>query len=300
MIAARQLKTFQVAANRPLKLSRIPSLWYPEALSDMDSEEREKRLETTLEDTLSALRKQQRLLSAGSEWSVVLVLQGMDASGKDGIVRHVMSGLNPQGCRVYALGTPTSEEWKHDFLWRVTRMLPARGEMTVFNRSHYEEVLIARVHPQLLDKQRLPKECRGSRMWLDRFDSINSFERHLVRSGTIVRKCFLHISRTEQKRRFLERLERPEKHWKFAAADLVERRYWAQYQAAYEDAMRHTSTAWAPWHVVPADSKAVARLMVARVLLDALTALKMTYPQPAAEEIRRMADARKELMRNQR
>ncbi len=238
---------------------------------------------------------QERLYAADAD-SVLVVLQAMDAAGKDGAIKHVMSGVNPQGCQVFAFKKPSSEELDHNFLWRYMRSLPERGRIGIFNRSYYEDVLVVRVHPELLELQRLPKGRRGDRFWAERYDDINRFERHLVRNGTLVLKFFLHVSKGEQKRRFLERIENPDKHWKFSFADLKERERWGDYHAAFEQLLEHTSTKWAPWWVIPADHKWITRAMVAAIITHEIEKLKPTLPVVSAEKRRLIARARKLLV----
>jgi len=217
-------------------------------------------------------------LYANNRWAALLIFQAMDAAGKDGVIKHVMSGVNPQGCQVYSFKAPSDLELQHDFLWRTTRDLPERGRLGIFNRSYYEEVLVVRVHPEILQSQRVPLSLCGKDIWPERFEDIRSFERHLARSGTVIRKFFLHLSRKEQKRRFLERLERPEKNWKFSAADIRERERWDDYQEAYEDMIRNTASKHAPWYVVPADNKWFTRLVVSAVIVQTLESLDLAYP----------------------
>ena len=221
----------------------------------------------------------QERLYAEDKWAVLIVLQGMDTAGKDGVIEHVMAGVNPQGCIVHPFKAPSAEEIDHDFLWRSALRLPERGRIGIFNRSHYEEVLVVRVHPELLAKQKLPPSLTGKDIWKHRFKSIRAFERHLARSGTIVLKFFLHISREEQRQRLLARLDEPAKRWKFSAGDIAERKLWDKYMAAYEDAIRATSREHAPWYVVPADSKPFARLVVARAIVDTLSRLDLKFPK---------------------
>ena len=224
------------------------------------------------------LRELQNVLYAHDRYALLLIFQAMDAAGKDSAIKHVMSGLNPQGCQVFAFKAPSHEELDHDFLWRTTRCLPERGRIGVFNRSYYEEVLIVRVHPQILRAQKLPEDSLGDGLWKRRFESINDLERHLTRNGTVVRKFFLNVSKEEQRQRFLARLDEPEKNWKFALGDVEERQCWDRYMEAYEDMIRHTSTEDAPWYVVPADHKWFTRLVVADAIGDALESLDLRYP----------------------
>jgi PPK2 family polyphosphate:nucleotide phosphotransferase len=237
----------------------------------------------------------QEKLYAQDQWGVLLVFQAMDAAGKDGAIKHVMSGLNPAGCQVHSFKSPSAEELDHDFLWRTAKALPERGRIGIFNRSYYEETLVVRVHPEFLEKQKLPPSQVTGRIWKERFEDINAFELHLARNGFAVRKFFLNISRKEQRRRFLERLDRPEKNWKFSMADVAERARWKDYMAAYEDAIRHTATPHAPWVVVPADDKKSARVIVAAAVIDAIKALRPAFPKLDAAQLRELARARRAL-----
>ncbi|MEO6277030.1 ADP-polyphosphate phosphotransferase [Roseateles sp.] len=241
------------------------------------------------------LSELQNLLYAHNRYSLLLVFQAMDAAGKDSIIKHVMSGVNPQGCQVFSFKHPSALELDHDFLWRTTQSLPERGRIGIFNRSYYEEVLIVRVHPEILAAQSLPEETpRGNKLWAQRYESINQLEQHLHRNGTRVLKFFLHLSQEEQRQRFLARLDDPAKNWKFSAADLDERELWPQYMQAYRDMLEATSSKQAPWYVVPADDKRNARLIVSQVVVDALAGLKMSYPKPSLDEAD-LADVRKRL-----
>jgi PPK2 family polyphosphate:nucleotide phosphotransferase len=221
----------------------------------------------------------QDMLYAQNNWALLLIFQALDAAGKDGAIKHVMSGVNPQGCQVYSFKTPSEVELQHDFLWRTTRDLPERGHIGIFNRSYYEEVLVVRVHPEILKSQKLPEALVGKNIWQERFEDIRCFERHMARSGTVIRKFFLHVSKKEQKKRFLDRLEEPEKNWKFSVGDIHERTYWDEYQSAYEDMIRNTATKHAPWHVVPADNKWFTRLVISSVIVDTLESLHLSYPK---------------------
>jgi PPK2 family polyphosphate:nucleotide phosphotransferase len=241
------------------------------------------------------LSELQEKLYAQDKWAVLLIFQAMDAAGKDGAIKHVMSGVNPQGCQVFSFKAPTSEEIDHDFLWRTARRLPERGRIGIFNRSYYEEVLVVRVHPEILGKQRLPPKLVSRRIWEERFEDIAAHERYLARNGVCIRKFFLHVSKAEQKRRFLERLERPEKNWKFSSADAKERGYWKAYQRAYEDMIRATAAPHAPWIVVPADKKWFARLVVAAVVGDAMQELNLAFPVVTDAQRKELAAARRAL-----
>jgi PPK2 family polyphosphate:nucleotide phosphotransferase len=254
---------------------------------------REKAAEV-LRETIARLTSLQARLYADNRWGVLLIFQAMDAGGKDGVIKHVLSGVDPQGCEVSSFKAPSAEELDHDFLWRTTRRLPERGRIGVFNRSYYEEVLIVRVHPTLLGFQKLPPAVVSGRIWRERFEDINAFERHMARSGYLIRKFFLHISKEEQRQRFLKRLEQPEKRWKFALADVDERQRWSDYMRAYEDMIRHTSAPHAPWIVVPADKKWYARCVVAAAIEEGLESLKLEFPRIDAgkrRELKRVREA---------
>jgi len=238
------------------------------------------------------LAEDQDKLYAQNTYALLVVLQAMDAAGKDGVIKHVMSGLNPQGTQVFSFKAPSSEELDHDYLWRNFKALPERGRIGIFNRSHYEEVLIVRVHPEFLEGQRLPEEARGKDIWQRRFREINDFERYLVDNGIIVVKFFLNVSKGEQKQRFLERIERPDKNWKLSISDVQERQHWDEYREAYEDVLTHTSTAWAPWYVIPADRKWFARLAVAGILVHTMEGLGLAYPEVGAEQRAEIDQAR--------
>ena len=225
------------------------------------------------------LAELQDMLYAQDHYAVLFIFQAMDAAGKDSAIKHVMSGINPQGCQVYSFKAPSAEELDHDFLWRTNRCIPERGRIGIFNRSYYEETLVVRVHRELLDRQHLPPSLVTKHIWQERFEDINAYERYLARNGVIVRKFFLNVSKKEQKKRFLQRLDQPEKNWKFSAADVLERGHWDEYMAAYEEMIRHTATPHAPWYIVPADSKWVTRLIVAAAAVDTLQGLKLHYPE---------------------
>jgi PPK2 family polyphosphate:nucleotide phosphotransferase len=251
-----------------------------------------------LGEHVAQLSEQQQLLYASNRYAVLLIFQAMDAAGKDGAIKHVMSGVNPQGCQVFSFKHPTPAELQHDFLWRTTRDLPERGQIGIFNRSYYEEVLIARVHPEILRSEGLPDAPRDEKtVWRERYRSIVDLERHLTRNGTRIVKFHLHLSKGEQRKRFLERIDDPDKNWKFSAADITERKFWKQYMKAYEQCLNATSTSDAPWYVVPADDKNNARLIVSRIVLDTLAGLKMAYPRTSAEHRRELLAIRKRLAR---
>jgi PPK2 family polyphosphate:nucleotide phosphotransferase len=246
------------------------------------------------------LAEEQDKLYAQDRWSLLLVFQAMDAAGKDGTISHVMSGVNPQGCQVYSFKQPSSEELDHDYLWRYMRCLPERGRIGIFNRSYYEEVLVVRVHKEILERQKLPPRVVTKNIWKERLEDIAGFEEYLHRQGVVVVKFFLHVSREEQKRRFMERLDTPEKNWKFSAADVEERQYWDDYMAAYEDAIRATATKNAPWYVVPADNKWFTRLVVAAAVVDQLERLDLAYPKVDAAKRKELAAARDRLLAEKR
>jgi len=245
-----------------------------------------------LQEGVRRLTKLQDMLYAQDRWSVLLIFQAMDAAGKDSAIKHVMSGVNPQGCQVSSFKAPSAEELDHDFMWRTTRALPERGRIGIFNRSYYEEVLVVRVHPEILAHQKLPPELVGRKIWRQRFADIVAFERYLARNGTVVRKFFLHVSKEEQRKRFLERLDDPEKNWKFAAGDVSERQHWDDYMAAYEDMIRNTASGRAPWYVVPADNKWYTRLVVADAIVAALDELALAYPRVERDKKRALTAAR--------
>jgi len=257
-----------------------------------------KRAQEALQKGVEYLAAAQEKLYAQDRWSLLLIFQAMDAAGKDGTIKHVMSGINPQGCQVHSFKAPSAEELDHDFLWRCLCHLPERGRIGIFNRSYYEEVLVVRVHPQILDRQKIPDSLIGKRIWEERYEDINAFERYLSRNGTVVRKFFLHVSREEQKKRFLERLEQPEKNWKFSLADANERNHWDAYMEAYEEMIRNTATAWAPWYVVPADNKWFTRLVVAAAVVDAMSDLGLAFPKVDAAKKRELEEARAALERD--
>lgn len=253
-----------------------------------------------LEQSLSDLQEQQDILWASDQYSLLIVLQAMDAAGKDGMIKHVMSGVNPQGCEVRSFKQPSSLELDHTYLWRAMIAAPERGKICIFNRSHYEDVLVVRVHPELLTRSGLPDDCITDRIWKERYEDINAFEQHLVRNGTKILKFFLHISKEEQRQRFLDRLNDPSKHWKFSAADVRERKYWDQYQRAYEDVLSHTSTRHAPWYVIPADNKWVSRALIAEIIASTISDLKLKYPRVDKSKRLELAAARRSLEREVR
>jgi len=289
------LELFHVPAGKKIRLKDFNPHWKqtPE-FEEFGKEALKDRAKEVLEQNLIDLAEAQQLLYADGRHSLLIVLQAMDAAGKDGTIKHVMSGVNPQGCQVFSFKKPSTEELQHNFLWRYMKSLPERGRIGIFNRSYYEDVLVVKVHPELLSQQ-LPREKFGKKFWEERYEDINTFEQHLVRNGTIILKFFLNVSKDEQKRRFLERLDHPEKNWKFSPSDLAERGYWDEYMAAYEDALNATSTEWAPWYVVPADYKWVTRAVVADIVTSTIRGLDIHYPEVTAEQKKLLADARKKL-----
>lgn len=281
--------TFRVPEGRKVDLKKWPTEVKPFYGSKHDYKD-------LLEEHLGRLQKRQNLLYAYDRYSVLLIFQAMDAAGKDGAIKHVMSGVNPQGCQVFSFKHPGPEELQHDFLWRTSRCLPERGRIGIFNRSYYEEVLIVRVHRDILAAENLPDGTReDGDLWKHRFHSINEHEKHLHRSGTCIVKFFLHISKQEQRKRFLARIDDPEKNWKLTTADIEERKLWKKYLAAYEDCLSATSTKHAPWYVIPADDKLNARLIVSQVIVDTLDGLKMQYPKPDKAHRRELKEIRRQL-----
>jgi PPK2 family polyphosphate:nucleotide phosphotransferase len=244
---------------------------------------------------VTLMAKLQDMLYAQGRWSVLLIFQAMDAAGKDGAIKHVMSGVNPQGCQVFSFKSPTAEELNHDYLWRCLKCLPERGRIGIFNRSYYEETLVVRVHPEILANQRLPPALVTKDIWKERFQDIRGFERYLARNGMAILKFFLHVSKEEQKKRFLERIEEPEKNWKFSRSDVKEREHWNDYMEAYEDMIRNTATKAAPWYVVPADNKWFARIVVAAAVIDALDSLDLKYPKADDRKLKELAAAKRAL-----
>jgi len=249
-----------------------------------------------LADGVERLAALQEKLYAQNRWAVLAVFQAMDAAGKDGAIKHVMSGVNPQGCQVHAFKAPSAEELDHDFLWRIGKALPERGRIGIFNRSHYEEVLVARVHAEMLARQRLPRQVLTKDIWQQRFKSIRNFESHLARNGTLVLKFFLHVSKEEQRKRFLARLEEPGKRWKFEMGDVAERKLWDKYMHAYEDAIRHTSRPEAPWYVIPADNKGFARLVIAEAMVEAMEGLDLAFPKVEGVALKELEKVRRALL----
>lgn len=253
--------------------------------------------EEALQQDIAKMAELQDKLYAQDRWSLLLIFQAMDAAGKDGAVKHVMSGVNPEGCQVYSFKAPSDKELQHDFLWRTTCCMPERGHIGIFNRSYYEEVLIVRVHPDVLKAQRTPPSLVTKHIWDERFEDIRHFEQHMARNGTVIRKFFLHLSKKEQKQRFLARLDHPEKNWKFSAGDIHERECWDDYQKAYEEMIQNTATKHAPWYVAPADNKWFTRLVISAAVVDALEEMDLAYPTVNAETRKQLEAAKKELMK---
>jgi PPK2 family polyphosphate:nucleotide phosphotransferase len=291
------VELFRVPPGKTVRLKDHNSGWaQSEEMEELGKDEIKERARKTLDQNLADLAKAQDLLYADDRYALLIVLQAMDAAGKDGTIKHVMSGVNPQGCQVFSFKKPSAEELHHDFLWRYARSLPERGRIGIFNRSYYEDVLVVRVHPELLAAQRLPGATGKEKFWRRRYQDINAFERHLVSNGTIILKFFLNVSKDEQKRRFLDRLDRPDKHWKFSTADLAERAHWGRYMKAYSDCLSATSTKWAPWYVIPADHKWVARAIVADVITTTLRSLDLKYPEVTEAQHAALAAAKQQLM----
>ena len=263
--------------------------------SDMAPGASKERAQALLARGIERLREEQERLYADDQWSLLLIFQAMDAAGKDGAIEHVMSGVNPQGCQVYSFKAPTDEELDHDYMWRTTKSLPERGRIGIFNRSYYEEVLVARVHPEVLGRQRIPEELVTRTIWSERFEDMVAFERFLTRNGVVILKFFLNVSREEQRRRFIARIDTPEKQWKFSAADVAERAHWDDYMSAYEDMIRHTATAHAPWYVVPADNKWYTRVVVASAIVEALESLDLKFPRVTTAKKKELEEAKREL-----
>ncbi|MGO9935247.1 MAG: ADP-polyphosphate phosphotransferase [Steroidobacteraceae bacterium] len=284
-----QSNDFRVREGRQVDLKKWPTRIDPVY-------ENIRRYRELLAAHTKALSAQQQLLYASNSHALLLIFQAMDAAGKDGAIEHVMSGVNPQGCQVFSFKHPSATELQHDFLWRTTRELPERGRIGIFNRSYYEEVLIVRVHPEILRAEGLPDGMQDEkRIWRDRYRSILGLEQHLDRNGTRIIKFFLHLSKEEQRKRFLERIDKPEKNWKFSTADIEERKYWDQYMKAYEKCLGATSTTHAPWYIVPADDKLNARLIVSRILLDTIEALRLSFPKTSAARRRELRSLRQQL-----
>ena len=292
--AARKFsKPYRVTNGKKFHLKDVD----PGDTGDLKSEDKP-RAKESLQTGVEALAQLQDVLYAQDRWSLLLIFQAMDAAGKDGTIKHVMSGVNPQGCQVSSFKVPTSTDLEHDFLWRCIRELPERGRIGIFNRSYYEETLVVRVHPEFLAGQKLPTKLVTKKIWDERFQDIRAFERYLHRNGTIILKFFLHVSKKEQQKRFLARLDLPEKNWKFSANDAKERGFWSDYMAAYEETIRNTATDHAPWYVVPADNKWFTRVVVAAAVIDALASLDLHYPKVGSAKKKELAAARAALLRS--
>jgi PPK2 family polyphosphate:nucleotide phosphotransferase len=290
------LKLFQVPPGTKIRIEDYDPGWaQTKEMEDLGKELLKERAQQILEQSIADLARAQDVLYADDRYAVLIILQAMDAAGKDGAIKHVMSGINPQGCQVFSFKKPSAEDLDHNFLWRYMRCLPERGRIGIFNRSYYEDVLVVRVHPELLSAQRLPDGKHGKKFWHSRYEDINAFERHLVRNGTHILKLFLNVSKDEQKRRFLDRLSRPEKHWKFSSSDLEERAYWKDYMNAYAKCLSATSTEWAPWYVVPADRKWVTRAVVADLITTTISSLDIRYPTLTESQSQQLAEARERL-----
>jgi len=286
--ASKLSKPYRIESGKGFHLKDFD----PESTGHLRSKEHCQQMLTRGIEEMAELQDK---LYAQDVWAVLLIFQAMDAAGKDGAIKHVMSGVNPQGCQVYSFKAPSSEDLNHDFLWRTSRRLPERGHIGIFNRSYYEEVLVVRVHPDILKTERVPQALVGKKIWAERFEDICNFEKYLSRNGVVVRKFFLHLSKKEQKRRFLERLKTPEKNWKFSAADVHERQCWDDYASAYEEMIAETSTKHSPWYVIPADNKWYTRVVVAAAIVDTLEQLKLAYPTVDAEKKKQLREARAQL-----
>jgi len=292
-ISTKNHQAFYVKPGSSVRLkNHNPASFGGAEYKELGAEVRKAKAEELLRENQGKLAAAQEKLWADNTRSVLVVVQAMDAAGKDGVVKHVTRGINPAGCNVVSFKQPSTEELDHNFLWRIWKNVPSRGQITIFNRSHYEDVLVTRVHPEYLNRSLLPGQIIDDDFWEQRFNDINNFERHLARNGTIILKFFLNVSRDEQKRRFLERIENPSKNWKFAASDVTERRYWKDYMQAYEQCIEHTSTKWAPWYIIPADHKFVTRAAVADILRSAIDKLKLDWPKATKEQMAGLAEAK--------
>jgi PPK2 family polyphosphate:nucleotide phosphotransferase len=287
------LDAVRVAPGEKLRLKDHDPSWAGD--KKVSKKERKDFAQERLTQDLGDLAASQERLYAANTYSILLILQAMDGAGKDSTIKHVMTGVNPQGCQVYSFKHPSAQELQHNFLWRYARVLPERGRIGIFNRSYYEEVLVVKVHPELVQAERLPDGKINDKFWQARYDDINAFERHLTRNGTVILKFFLHLSKDEQRRRFLERLENPEKHWKFSDSDLAERGYWDDYMRAYEECLSATSSEWAPWHVIPANHKWVSRALVAHIVATSIEGLDLKYPEVTSQMRKQIEAARKQL-----
>lgn len=297
MLTEKDWLPFRVQKPRQFSLSRFDPAWRgPRAYAALQTDALKEQAELLLKDNQQRLAEAQELLWANDTYAVLVILQGMDTAGKDGVVKHVTGGLNPLGCTATSWRAPHDQDLDHNFLWRFVAKLPERGQIGIFNRSYFEETIVTRVHPEILARQRLPAGDRNLRFWQDRFDDINAFEQHLVRNGTVIVKCFLHISPEEQRRRLLARLDNPDKRWKFDPSDLEARSRWLDYQHAYEQTIKGTATTWAPWHIVPADHKFMARALVSAIVTRTIEQLPLRYPEPNAQRDRMLKAARASLL----
>ncbi len=292
-IARGLAKPFRVSKGKNFRLKDVD----PSDTLEFTKEADKPRAKQALATGLLALTELQDKLYAQDKWALLLIFQAMDAAGKDGAIKHVMSGINPQGCQVYSFKSPSAEDLDHDYLWRCMKSLPNRGHIGIFNRSYYEEVLVVRVHPEFLNKQRVPPELVGKGIWDERFEDIRNFEQYLARNGVVVRKFFLHVSKKEQKRRFLERIDDPQKNWKFSSNDAAERDFWDDYMEAYEQMIQETATKEAPWYVVPADNKWFTRVVVATAVIEALADLDLEYPEVGKDKLKELATAKDKLLK---
>jgi PPK2 family polyphosphate:nucleotide phosphotransferase len=295
MLTKKVVASLQVRPGEKARVKSYDPAYVPDEMRALAKDAVKERAQEFLRENLDELSEAQERLWASDTHSVLVILQAMDAAGKDGIIKHVMSGINPQGCQVFSFKKPSDEELDHNFLWRYQKAVPERGRIGIFNRSYYEEVLVVKVHPEILEAQKLPPGRRDKRFWQARYDDINCYERHLTRNGTVILKFFLNVSKKEQKKRFLERLDNPEKHWKFSIGDIKERGFWNDYMRAFDDALSATSTEWAPWYVIPSDNKWVARSLVAGILTETIENLKLAYPTVTKDQEKRLAEARKQL-----
>jgi PPK2 family polyphosphate:nucleotide phosphotransferase len=290
---ARELaKPFRISKGKGFRLKDVN----PDNTLEFTKEADKPRAKEVLASGVAALAELQDKLYAQDKWAVLLIFQAMDAAGKDGAIKHVMSGINPQGCQVYSFKSPSAEDLDHDYLWRCMKCLPNRGHIGIFNRSYYEEVLVVRVHPEFLAKAKLPPKLVGKNIWEERYEDMRNFEQYLARNGIIVRKFFLHVSKKEQKQRFLDRIDDPQKNWKFSSNDASERDYWDDYMEAYEEMIQGTATKEAPWYVVPADNKWFTRVVVASAVIETLDSLDLAYPKVDQSKLKELAAAKKKLL----
>ena len=292
-ITRKIARPFRVTKGQNFRLKDVD----PNDTLEFTKEEHKPAAKDALAMGVAALADLQDKLYAQDRWAVLLIFQAMDAAGKDGAIKHVMSGVNPQGCQVFSFKAPSTEDLDHDYLWRTTKCLPNRGHIGIFNRSYYEEVLVVRVHPELLRREKTPPELIGKKLWDERFKDIRHFEHYLARNGVVVRKFFLHVSKKEQKRRFLERIDNPQKNWKFSANDAAERDFWDDYMKAYEEMIQKTATEEAPWYVVPADNKWFTRVVVAAAVIETLADLNLTYPEVGKDKLKELAVAKRKLLK---